>query len=241
MTDTTFDNIAASGSSTRRFAIGASGGLAAVCAKYVSQDHAYIMNGLNSTDDATKDAALSFAYTYPILAGVLVLVGGLVGWASDEGRRWRLFTMGVAGPAMISTFASGGWAANASPQAVRQGMSVIEHILPATTAQAGEAQVILAQGTSVTKGIQLFFGIGREVPRYSVVAGPYSDRAEAEAVADRINDEMRQANARIGEQTTDGSYPVVLGENLPHATAEQLRSEVEAHGLVRDLHIATGE
>jgi hypothetical protein len=86
-----------------RAIIGALGGLSAVLVRYLSQDHAVIMQALDAGIPFTKTAKLVFDYS--IVTPITVVLGGIIGWIVEESNKMKVFAMAVSAPALITTWA----------------------------------------------------------------------------------------------------------------------------------------
>lgn len=84
--------------------IGALGGLAAVSVKYLGQDHSFVTQNLQLGQTANLWALL---IGYIILTPILMFLGGLLACMSGEVNRIKLLAIGVAAPALITTWAGG--------------------------------------------------------------------------------------------------------------------------------------
>lgn len=128
------------GEAVPRWIAGACGGLAAAAVKYVGQDHQRVTEFLAAGQSAN---AISLGLGYAILVPILMLIGGLVGFFSDEQQRMKLFAMGVAAPALITTWANG----------IKVDLT---KAVPAPA--AAEARELAAPSPSVLNGVRMFFG-----------------------------------------------------------------------------------
>lgn len=162
---------------------GAMGGVCALAAKYVGQDHEVVGAALLAGDDATVTAKL---LGYAILGPVLILLGAIVAGASnEETRAFQLLLVGLSAPGLVTTLSGTGAGPAGQPLPVVQERAAMPEppgdfawLVP--TAHAG--QMRLAAGDSLIKrSIQGFFNV-RET-RYWVVAGAFPDRRNAQIFA----------------------------------------------------------
>src|SRR5215210_3442260 len=87
-----------------KIVLGALGGLAAVLTKFLGQDYANIVEHASNLTDAQIE---SYKVGYIILTPILMFLGALVAWASDERKRFKLIALAIAAPALITTWAGG--------------------------------------------------------------------------------------------------------------------------------------
>src|SRR5574341_507180 len=87
-----------------KVAIGALGGLAAVCVKFLGQDYHYVVT---QASNLARDRVNDLIIGYSVLTPILVFLGGLLTWASDETKRLKLLAIAVSAPALITTWAGG--------------------------------------------------------------------------------------------------------------------------------------
>lgn len=77
-------------STGEKISIGAIGGLAAVCVKFLGQDYnILIQQGAN----LSADQLFAFTIGYAVLTPILVFLGGVLAWVSDEPNRVKLLAM----------------------------------------------------------------------------------------------------------------------------------------------------
>src|SRR5438552_3264601 len=87
-----------------RLGIGMAGGLAAAASKVLALD----ISRLNQVIDQGSIAGLSdLRVTLFIFAPILIFLGGLIAWATDESNRMKLLAIGCAAPALIAPWTSG--------------------------------------------------------------------------------------------------------------------------------------
>lgn len=74
------------------------------------------------------------------------------------------------------------------------------------------------------KGVGAFFGGGKGEQRYWVIAGSFKERADAEALATRINQLKPDLKAFVGKKAPNNEYyPVMVGDFVPLTDATRLR------------------
>jgi hypothetical protein len=142
-----------------RVVIGSLGGLAAVVSKYIGQDHAYILKWLDLAEH-TKMKNLAIAYA--LLAPGLIFLGAFIAWASDEHHRMKLAAIAVSAPALITTWAGGATTTN----------KFVFDLIGTAVAQEPAAVTERGGKVSVSDGVKLFFGIGKDDdPKPDIVTG----------------------------------------------------------------------
>jgi hypothetical protein len=209
---------------SQRSIIGALGGAAAILSKYIAQDHAFISQWSNIGDPRYSDILLGYA----ILTPILIFLGAVIAGCSDETNKLKLLALAVSAPALVTT-----WAGGATPREQRPappptpGPAGWElRFSPVGTAFAADGSIHLAQG-SIQRGVEAFFGAGKGEQRYWVIAGSFRDRAEAEDLARRINQQRPAMNAFVGKRAPNNEfYPVIVGNYVPLANATRLRDEI---------------
>lgn len=218
--------------------IGALGGMAAICVKYLGQDHGFVTQQLEVGNVAK---IYSMGIGYAILAPILLFLGGLLAWVSGEVNRMKLLAIGVAAPALITT-----WAGGAVPDQIPQpAMDVpgraglLQEFLPITPALAQTGVTRQQPDVSVTQGVKLFFGIGKQEQRYWVIVGSYDTETEAARKAAIINAEAPEMKAFVGKRRPDNVYyPVLVGDYLPLAEANELMLRATALESVKEAYLS---
>ena len=243
--------------------VGGIGGLAAICTKYLGQDHQFVVSAL-AVDNT--DAVLTMAIGYAIIGPILIFLGAVFGWASGEQNKIKLLALGISAPALVTTYAGGEsmfeTRATAQVQSIETATAfatgpdrLLGYLSPVTPVQAG----VIVPGVSplpqqhaagdvfvvggVKDSVKLFFGVGKNqalVTHYRVIAGSYPSRQAAEKQARRINAENPSMAAFVGTRT-DGNpnYPVVLvAETLPQNEATRLRSQAMQLNSVSNAYVS---
>lgn len=93
-------------SNAARVVIGALGGLAAILVKYIGHDHETFVDWLTTPPAAFLGAAKELPKGIVgdlILAPILMLLGAIIGWVSNETHKVKLFLLGVSAPALIAS------------------------------------------------------------------------------------------------------------------------------------------
>lgn len=154
-------------SDPQRIVVGALGGLAAVLVKYISQDHASVVQFFST--DLPRSAVFSIVGGYIVLTPILMILGGIIGWVAAETNRMKLFALGISAPALVTTWSSGG---------TIKVSDILDNLAPSTA---------VAQG-GIAEGIGSFFG---NVDRtYLIYVGSFSNRENSDRIVNKINNEV---------------------------------------------------
>lgn len=243
--------------------VGGIGGLAAICTKYLGQDHQFVVSAL-AVDNT--DAVLTMAIGYAIIGPILIFLGAVFGWASGEQNKIKLLALGISAPALVTTYAGGQSMFDTrvtaeirsieSAPAIASGPASLPGLLsPVTPVQAGMvapglSPALQADGAGtiwltggVKESVQLFFGVGKQQAletHYRVIVGSHANRQAAENQARRINAERPSMSAFVGTRA-DGNpnYPVVLvAEALPRGEANRLRSQAMQLDSINQAYVS---
>jgi hypothetical protein len=205
-----------------RALVGGVAGLAAVAAKFVGQDMYYLSKWAYSplVDDVRNFKSLILLYV--MMVPVLIFLGALVCWATDEKNRLKLIALGVAAPAMITTFAGG-------PKSDLHDGSVRTAYYDINPISAAFAQTDLPNCTdnsaSLAQGAKLFFGLGG-AEKYWVIVGSFTNKNEAEQLARNIESRHPEMRPFVGKRAPCNEfYPVIVGDYVPYADAVKLTQE----------------
>jgi hypothetical protein len=164
-------------SNRERALVGALGGFAAVLVKYISQDHAAVASFLATHSKAGLpfSAITDIVGGYFILAPMIIALGAIIGWVSNEDQRIKLFALGVSAPALITTLSSGN--------------SVKVSLLELSSAYAQSVQGVLGS----------FFG-SSDRP-YAIYVGSFSNQTNIDRILNTINNETKSLHAITSEVT----------------------------------------
>ena len=233
-----------------RMFIGCMGGLAAVCVKFLGQDYFYVVQNCTNL---TAEQVRAYAIGYIILTPILIFLGGLLSWASDdETKRLKLLAIAISAPALITTWA-GATKPPTKPEklpSISEKLPVMQEKLPSTSWQISISEKAYAaeQGNpeskdqstlnSVVEGIGIFFGYGREIKKFWVVAGSHRDYEQARAQRISINNEDPSMDAFVGPPNSNGYYAVVLGQALPLEEAKDRKQKASKLKSVKDVFLS---
>lgn len=210
-----------------RFLIGALGGFAAWLSKLLALDAATL--GQLVEHQLWVQAAELKVSIFVILP-VLVFLGALVAWLTEESMRMKLFAIGVSAPAIIAP-----WTA----KSVLPEVAMIEQfgfVQPAI-AQSGAAPT----NSGVGEGLKFLFGFtpapNPATQRYWVIVGSHRDLDEAFAGAKAVNNRDPRLNAFVGNRAPDNPFfPVIVGGPggfLPLKEARKLKAYVDSLGVAK--------
>jgi hypothetical protein len=154
--------------------VGGLGGLAAILVKYISQDHASVVQFISTHTKAglPLSAIIDIVGGYFILAPMVIVLGAMIGWVSSETQRLKLFALGVSAPALITTLSSGN--------------SVKLTLLEPSSAYAQSAQ-------DSNSGLGAFFG-GTDKP-YAIYVGSFATQAKIDRILTAINEQTKSLHA----------------------------------------------
>lgn len=155
-----------------RIAVGALGGLSAVMVKYLSQDHASVIQYFST--NLPTSALISIIGGYIVLAPILILLGAIIGWVAGETNRVKLFALGISAPALITTWSTGN-------------TTKIADLLDTLSPNAAMAQ------SSIAEGISSFFGNADR--SYIIYVGSFSNKENSDRIIRDINDGAKSLHA----------------------------------------------
>ena len=184
-----------------------------------------------------------FKIGYGVLTPILVFLGAVLAWVSEEANRLKLLAIGIAAPALITTWSGGTKPADTT-------MQLSFNII--STAYAIEKE----QGSSRSAindpmersyenwwdasldGIKIFFGYGKEMKHYYVVVGSFKSYMQAKQHAQAVNQRNSKLNAHVGSKTSNEFFPVVLGEPALLSVAHKVKERVNGSRIVNDAYLA---
>jgi hypothetical protein len=204
-------------STTERALVGGLGGLCAILAKYVSQDHATVMQYMDSNLPSSKLFTLIAGYL--ILTPILMILGAIIAGVTDEANRLKVFALGISAPALITTMSSGNSGIKIA--------DIIDFLRPSTA---------IAQSNPVQQGLDSFFGSSERT--YVVYLGSFKEKGTADRIMQKIN-ETRSIRAFSTEFTSDQGlfYRVYATSLLSLKDALSLRSSLLRSGIVSEAAI----
>jgi hypothetical protein len=189
---------------------------------------------------------------YSVLGLLVVFLGGVVGYFVKESDKFKMLMLGMSAPALFTTATGGVGSATIDarqfepPQIEAPGPagSIFDELRFVGTAYAGEGEAV-QQFAQFSEGINLFLGrgsarvdaIARETNRYWVIVGSELDPAQAEALAESINEQAPEFDAFVGMRAPDNPYyPVIIGGEdgfVPRLEAQQLRDRAIDAGIAQ--------
>jgi hypothetical protein len=158
-------------SNLERVIVGGLGGLAAVLVKYISQDHAAVVQFISTHTKAglPLSTILDIVGGYFILAPIVIVLGAMIGWVSSETQRLKLFALGVSAPALLTTLSSG------------NGVKLA--LLEPSSAYADDVSARVGA---------LFASTDRP---YAIYVGSYSSQANIDRIVSTINEQTKSLYA----------------------------------------------
>jgi len=205
------------------------GGAIATVSKFLAQDlHWYRIFR------ATKEfeAIDGMMWTYILLALCLCFIGGVVAAAfQGEKHPMKLLGLGVAAPALVTTWLGGQYAADAQNQTKSSWLPSL-----VSTAYAADMSV---QSNGFWRGAGIVFGIGKDQTRFHVVVASYPTRGEATAMLEKVHKLLPDLNVYIAEPRAGNNfYAVIVGSDLPFSEAQELRDEISEKLNVKDTYLS---
>ncbi len=224
--------------------IGAIGGLSAVCVKFLGQDYNIIVENIANL---TASQMLSYKIGYIILTPILMFLGGALASVIEEKNKLKLFAIGVAAPALITTW-SGGNKNELNLAGLPAGGGVISAAYADTKPddtpwynftekdpdEIDEKSMI----GHALEGVKMFFGYGNKPKKYWVVVGSYKNKRKAEKVVKKINRSKCELGAFVGKRLKQsGYYPVVVGDYQTLDEARDTRDKALSLSIIDEAFL----
>ena len=235
-----------------RIVIGALGGFAALCTKFLAHDQTLFNEYLDSSN---MQALWGLAIAYLIVGLIVMFLGGLLAWATeDERSHMKLLAIGVAAPALVTT-----WAGAAAPDRARPPVHAVIQTAPAalpaaagwlfiSPAMAADGTAAPGTGVSIKQGLRSFFGLRPDddpsdvrVPaappaqRYWVAVGSFDNHQSAAVLANRLNGLDPALHAFVGKpRPNSATVPVIVGDYAGVDQANALLQKVQREAGVSD-------
>lgn len=228
-----------------RLIIGGIGGIAPIIISLLVVDINTLINDLKMMD------AIGLA----VRCSILIFIGGLVGYLhQDETEPFKVFQLGIAAPAMLTTAINGygvvgsGNAAYKELHALKHNQSnwslnIISSVHAAETYRADvkylNSNAFQEQKVSNTERF-LRGLIGKRVSSkgddWYVIAGSHGTEKKAKQQVKKLKSQRYMAKIY---QPVNGSkhFAVVIGSNLRIADAKSLREQAIRKGLPKDIYL----
>ena len=184
---------------------------------------------------------------YLTRVAILFALGGLVAFLyQDENSPLKLFQLGLAAPALITSLMNGGQVEVPKvPPSAQVRPSASLQIIPSAYAQTAQKREI--KTFSLPKeslGEQFQRGFTGSVPKrvWFVIAGRYPSRESAQRETDRITRAFGAKGFKAEVFSPGGgnsSWSVVLGSNLTSDEAQSLRQRAATAGVAKDPSVWT--
>ncbi len=207
-----------------RACIGALGGFAAWLSKLLALDAATLNQFV---EQQLWLQAADLKVSVFIILPVLVFLGAVIAWLTEESLRIKLFAIGVSAPAIIA------------PWTAKSTMNDIALLESIALVQPAYAQTKDARQQGVVDGLKVLLGI-TEIPdpkeeRYWVIVGAFSDLDQAYLLANEINRAHPDLAAFVGSRMPGNPlFPVIVGGKdgyMTLANAQKLQQHVNDLGL----------
>ena len=119
-------------SAFERTALGGTAGCISVMCKFLAQD----FNLVKSAASLSADQIFNLQVGYLVLTPILVIIGGFIGWISQEDNKMKLVALAISAPALFTTMAGGGdRTVNTQAPPIPVRVLFIESLIPAAYAQ----------------------------------------------------------------------------------------------------------
>ena len=224
-----------------RVFIGAIGGLSAVLVKFLGQDYATIIENFSNL---TADQILCYKFAYIILTPILMFLGAVVAWVSDERKRIKLFALAIAAPALVTTW-SGGHKGDAVSGAAFQwawpSTAYADKTMDQLKKDSPDAASEKTTMDMIKGGVGVFFGYGKAPERYWVIVGSFKKQDDARKFADEINRSDKNLGAWIGLKIPPNDfYPVIVGEYSYLGEARKIKKRALQNPLIKEAYLSKG-
>ena len=174
---------------------------------------------------------------------VLVFIGGLIGYLHhNEDEPFKLFQLGIAAPALLTTAINGNSVINQDYMREHTAQTSISFFIKSAHAdQATYSNIDLFQQSKVND-FQLFLRglIGTKLfsdeDDWYVIVGSHRNIDSAQAQVKSVN--QKKYMAKVYSPVSQSKYySVAIGANLDLKTAEQLRRQAIKSGLPKDSYL----
>ena len=227
----------------KRFLIGGGGALMPVLVSFLAID---IGAALSNDENLTTANIIGIAIRYVIL----FLVGGVVAYLhEDEHKPFKLFELGIAAPALITSLITAqGLAANPNSTADNQTTSINLSLIGAAYASSQDApkQIILAGGffSDVIKGINgsVYRDVGKSLDKAHSKVGDPIDKAVVDTgktVEKAAQDTGKTIEKAVAD--TEGSTENTSSNNQEENNQELIKARAEAAKLEAEAARARAE
>jgi len=227
----------------QRLLVGGLGGLAAVLVRYLSRDHDTVLLLIESDIPLAAKEFRKLWAGYLVFTPIMILLGAMIGWISEETHKVKLFALGVSAPALITTYSA------AQPEkrvAFEPGFISYAYANPSgqrydSEIKARSSEILISEENNFPlKLAQLreFFG-NSDSPVYLVQVGSFIDKTKANQLAARINKEGTSIRAFVSELGSSGGvmYRVLVAQGLSLRDALLVRRNLQASGIVKDAFL----
>lgn len=208
-----------------RLVLGGLGAVTPVVVALVATDPAVLL------EDITRLVVLG----HFLRATGLFFLGALIAFLyKDENKRFKVFQLGLAAPALLTTMLTARQIEPYEGVPPPQPSAAYSMLIPSAYAQPPEQQSLKTFSLPEESAAQqLFRGLkGSRVQRaWFVIAGSYEKLAIAQKRARFINEKTGLAAEIYGPYRDNPCYSVVIGANLSNGEAINVREKAIAKGL----------
>jgi hypothetical protein len=154
----------------------------------------------------------------------------------------KLLWLGVAAPALITTWLGGQYAGDLTNQSTHQDPVTHQekhNWIPSLITNAYAADGPTVQTNGFWRGAAIVVGIGKDQSRYRVVVGSYPNRVQATEMLEKIHKAVPDVNVFTADPKPNNDfYGVIVGDPLPFPDAEKLRDEISDKLNVKDAYLS---
>jgi len=216
-----------------RIAIGAIGGISPIIISLLVVDIVQLFN----------ETGLMDGIGLGIRFFVLIFIGGMVGYLhNQEEEPFKLFQLGIAAPALLTTAINGNSIANQTLMKEHSAASEYHFFIKSAHAADTNYKNLSDFKDPQINNAQLFLRglIGTKLfsdkEDWYVIIGSHKNIKNAKAQVASVK--AKKYKAKIYEPTSGSKYySVVIGANLDLERAEKLKAQAIKHGLAKDTFI----
>lgn len=174
---------------------------------------------------------------------VLIFIGGLIGYLhQNEDEPFKLFQLGIAAPALLTTAINGNSIVNQDLLREHTAQTDISFFIKSAHAETIDYKNISLFQESKVSDIQLFLrgligtSLFSEEDDWYVIVGSHTNIKAAHAQVKSVNQKKYMAKV-FSPVTNSKYYSVVIGANLDLKIAEKLRKQAVKNGLPKDSYL----
>lgn len=181
---------------------------------------------------------------YAIRVVILFYLGGLVAFLhKNENSPVKLFELGIVAPALITALLNANQVKVTKDIAQIEGTKTASAIISSAYAQpASEKNLKTFSLKEESPAQQIWRGLTSSSPKdvWFVIVGSHLKIEDAQKQVELINKEWKDFKAEVYEPYGENIYyAVVIGSNLTHEEAQQLRQKAILAGFSEDTYLWT--